>query len=272
MKLAQVETSPNILCIGESGRGKTEMVASFCKIAPTVVLTADRRGLDTLRKHKDLDPEIELAENWDDPWQLYDRLSAHTKTFRILCLDDLGALQDVISRKIQGQARGRDEERMRSDARERLIRTQLMTGGRRLAQAQWGELDVAMNNFLSEVMALPYRIIVVTVLEDVRQHPRTGETQVYPLLMGGIRDDLMARFSLVVNLFTEEDENKDLLFCMSCRPHPRLPNKTRYGEPRTWINPSALKLIAHINRKEDTTDVETPLEQRVGNGGLKHGR
>lgn len=269
MKLADVQTVPAILLIGESGRGKTEMVASFCELAPTVVLTADRRGLDTLKKHKGIEPEVELAEDWNDPWQLYDRISAHAKAFRILCLDDLGALQDIISRKIQGQARGRDEERMRSDARERLVRTQLLTGGRRLQQNQWGELDVALNNFLAEIMALPFKIIAVTVLEDIRDHPRTGVAQVYPLLMGGIRDDLMARFSLVTNLFTHDEEGKTL-YCMSCRPHPRLPNKTRYGEPRTWTEPNASKLLAHINGKEDMA--ESPLEQKIGNGSLRQDR
>lgn len=271
MKLQDIKSNPNVLAIGESGKGKTQLIASFCELAPTLVLTADRRGLDTLRKYRGIEPDIELAEDWADPWSLYDVVNSQAKTHQILALDDLGALQDVIGRSIQGHSRGRDEERQRSDQRERAIRGQLMSGGRRLQQSQWGELDIAINSFLGEVMALPYRLCIVTVLEDVREHPRTGAAQVYPNLAGAIRDDLMARFSLVVNLFTEK-QGEEVLYVMSCRPHPRLPNKTRYGEPRTWVNPVAARLMRHINGAETKEDQETPLERQIGSGMLREAR
>lgn len=268
MRLTEVKASPNILVIGESGKGKTHLLGTFCQVAPTVVLTADGRGLSTLKKFEGIEPEIELADSWNDPWSLYDRLSSHTKTHRILCLDDLGALQDIVGRSIQGHSRGQNEERMRSDQRDRLVRGQLMAGGRRLEQRQWGELDIAINSFLGEIMELPYRLVVVTVLEDIRDHPRTGLTQVYPNLAGAIRDDLMARFSLVLNLFTQEEEGQ-IVYVASCRPHPRLPNKTRFGEPRTWIDPDGQKLLAHIAGRDGKEGEETPLEKKIGAGLIR---
>lgn len=268
MKLRDVAAAANMLLIGESGRGKTYQLGLLSQLAPSVLLTADRRGLDTIRRFSDAEPEIELAESWSDPWALYDRLSAHSSAYRMLLLDDLGALQDVIGLSIQKHARGRDEERQRSDVREKAIRGQLLAGGRRLQQSQWGELDIAMNAFLTELLLLPYKLIAVTVLEDVREHPRTGAAQVYPNLVGGIRNDLTARFSLVANLFIHEEDGRSL-YCMSCRPHSRLPNKSRYGVPRTWINPTPERVLRYINGNEGKGDEETPQEQRVGSGALQ---
>ena len=269
MKLSEISRPPAILAISESGKGKTRLVGSFAQLMPTVILTADRTGLDTLEgwSWPAGEPEYILVDDWKDPWTVYDKVAELAKTKKYLAIDDLGKIQKVIERELRGHARGKDEERMRADVREKTIRQSMLEGGRRLAINQWGELDIALNSFLDEVLKLPFALTVVTVLEETRTHPRTDDIHVYPNLVGGIRDDLNARFSLVLNLFNTELKEK-MVWAASCRPHPRLPNKTRYGEPRTWIDPTAPRIMRHVLRKEVTADKETDDEKAVGSGSV----
>lgn len=269
MKLEAIQRPPNALLIGESGRGKTRFLGSLAQLVPTVLVTADRRGLDTLGHLSDLQLEVELVEDWVDPWALLEKLRGYTKSHKALAIDDFGAQQSVIERKIKMQPFGQVEERMRSDERDKTTRSALLRGQRKLAQPQWGEMATALDSFLFEALALPFGLVVVTVLEDVRRHPRTGEDQVYPALDGKMREELAARFSFVGNLFLADGDGKTH-WAMSCRPHPRLPNKTRYGTPRTWIDPDATKLMAHINRREEIA--ETPLERQIGAGEIKEAK
>ena len=265
MKLSEVKTRPSICVLGEPGSGKTSLIGSFCELLPTVVVTSDLQGIDTLKTMR-VDAEIIYIDDWTRCWFAYqDIQKALAKGYRVIALDDFGASQDQIKNKAQMMPRG-DEARLSIEKRSLQIRESLMKGDRRLLGPQWGEVAVAAEAFLTEVAALPAQIFIATIIEDLRESPRTGLEHIYPSLQGRIRFSILARFSLVVEAFKAQDQAKVSRYCLTCREHVKLPTKTRYGQGRTWVDPTASKLLAHINRKEEGDYAETKLEQFIGTG------
>jgi energy-coupling factor transporter ATP-binding protein EcfA2 len=50
MKLNEIPQNRTILVMGNSGTGKTTLCGTLAQIVPTVIVTADRKELETLRK------------------------------------------------------------------------------------------------------------------------------------------------------------------------------------------------------------------------------
>jgi len=120
-----------------------------------------------------------------------------------------------------------------------------------------------MENFLFEVLKLPFKVKVVTVLEDKATNPRDGTEHIYPALQGGLRTSILARFGLVAETFVSYDSQNKPLYCCHCHSHPRIETKTRYSAGRAWINPTAQKLVNHIKGGDN---VETEMEKKIGSG------
>ena len=260
VKLSEVKTDKRILCIGGSGTGKTHFCGTLAEVLPTLIVTADAGGLNTL-KAMGIDTNIILIEDWSKVWEYFTEIAKASQDYPAIALDDFGSIQEVGVDKIELSPRTYAEDKMTKRELELQIRQQLLLGERKLQIQQWGGLSVAMNSFLAEVNNLPFAAKLVTCLEGTAKNPRTGEEHIYPSILGGLRTTMSAKFSLVASSFiTSLDGN--LYYCLSCRSHPRMETKNRYGEGFTIINPSMAKLLARINNK----DKETTLEKRIGMG------
>lgn len=267
MKLTDMPDNPwHILVMGGPKTGKTQLIGSLCQLVPTVVVTADPIGLDTLRSMH-VDPEVILLDDWGKAYEAYERLEALAKTHRAIALDDLGSSQAKIRTRILHQPQGKDEYKLGRNELGQQIDRQLMLGGRRLQLQGYGAMATGMNTFMEAFLRLPYRIKVITVLEELREHPRSGENHLFPALEGSLRYELPARFSLVSSLWLHQVDGTTY-FCGTTRPHPHIPTGTRYGAPRTWINPDMSKLLKSIQGKEEVADQETKVEQAIGTGLL----
>jgi hypothetical protein len=262
MKLSETQADWSWLLLGGSGSGKTHFGGTLCQAMPTLVVTADPSGLETLRT-MGIDTEVVLIDDWVDSWKHYEEIAKAAESYAAVFIDDLGSVQNKIRDKVNRSARGQREESMRANDLTAMTRQQLMRGERRLAIQQWGEMATALDAFLAEVLKLPFRVTVMTVTEELRQHPRTGEDHLFPSLQGSIRNDLTAKFSLVCNTFVHQEKDGTVHWCMTSRPHSKIPTKDRYGIPRTWLDPSATKLVGHIKGEEEP---ETNLESRIGTG------
>lgn len=275
MKLSEVERPPRLLIVGAGGTRKTAFIGTLAAMLPTVVVTSDPAGLETIRSNfpevaENL--EVELLESWGEAWNVYERLAgyARDKKFKALALDDYGASQALTISKILSSPRGKDEERMRGDDLAKRVMQQRIAGFRKLqGQPQWGELGTASGSFLEFVLALPFGVEVVTVREDIRAHPRDGEASVYPALMGALRDDVDAYFQVVANTFLDRDGDGRTLFVMTTRPHPRMANKNRYAVGRTWVDPTFERVFRNLRHTERKEDEESALERRIGAGRFK---
>jgi hypothetical protein len=263
MKLPELPPEKNILVMAESGKGKTHLVGTLAEIMPTVVVTADPAGLETLRKMS-LKPETEILtiSDWGDIWQHYKQIARLSQSMAALALDDFGALQIAARHHIERVPRA--EEIKRTGDVDTAIREQLMLGQRRMQIQQWGEIWIALESFLHEVLKLPYKVRLVTVLEGKAINPRTGEEHIYPDLQGQMRSSLLARFSLVAEAFINFGKEGKGIFCLHSRPHPRIETKDRFQSGgRTWVNPTAAKLLLHITGGDEQ---ETEQEKKIGAG------
>lgn len=270
MKLGEVRGSTRVAALGDSGTGKTRLVGLLCALVPTVVVTADPEGLDTLVGMGAIPAEVVLLQDWDNIWDYHGAILASLKNgAKAVALDDFGAAQREMRRKIELQARSFSEEKLATPAREEMIRQQLLQGDRKLLLQHYGELAGAAENWLYEFIRLPAPLKLMTMLTEVRDNPRSGEDYLFPNLMGNIRYDILALFSLVLNTFIAYREGK-AHFAITSRPHPRIATKDRYGVPRTWAgdfrDPTMERIYLHILRQEGDSDRETALELAIGVG------
>lgn len=265
-KLSEIEQPKNILVMGSSGTGKTRFCGTLAQLVPTVIVTGDVAGLTTLRQ-LDILPETEIVpiEDWKKCWSYFlNDIKPRANDYAALAIDDLGGLEVKIRQKINLEAKGYREEQMSPTEREVKIREQLMLGERKFSQPDWGESWVALSNFLSECLKLPFRVKLVTVLEGTARNPRTGDDHIYPALQKASRQEILARFSLVGELFIAYDKEDKPRYCLHSRPHPKIETKDRFLEGgRTWVNPTMPKVLAHINYKGEP---ETDTEKKIGTG------
>lgn len=264
MKLKDIQRDKRLLFLGGSKTGKTRLLGTLCQAVPTLFVTGDRNGLDTLEA-MGVDPEIFLIEDWRNVWDAWLAIKNAAPSFKALAVDDLGSIQRAAKHKIETSGRGAAEERMPPAERLAAIQRQLMQGDRRLIMSQWGELAISMDTFLEALLNLPIPVKAVTVLEELREHPRSGAEYLFPNLDGSIRYDLMAHFSFIGSTFVLSDQAQ-ASYWLTTRPHARIATGERYGTPRTWENPTMLRVLKHINRAEGPEDAETPRERAVGVG------
>ena len=261
MKLTDIDEQYTVGVLGDPKTGKTHLIGTLCKLMPTVVVTADADGLSTL-KSMNVGAEVILVSDWLDIWARLDEITRLAKDFKAIALDDFGSLQDAAVTKVERVPRSDREARMPPADRVTYIRQQILEGNRKLQLQQYGEITAASDAFLYEFMRLPYRLKVITMLSQVREHPRTGKDHIYPNTTGAIRDELLARFSLIVNSFIAEYRGQ-VHYCLTCKPHPRIPTNTRYGVGRTWVDPDFTALLTHMQRKEEA---ESATEKAIGTG------
>ena len=260
MKLSEVKVDRRILVQGRGGTGKTTIIGTLCKLLPTLVVTCDANGLDTLR-HMGVDPEVVLMHDWKNCWDDFKKIAEASSRCRAVAIDDFGSVQTTARRKIEQMPRGWDEEHAKNLGP--AVKQQLMRGERRMQMQDWGGMWVAMETFLYEVLALPYAVKLVTVLEAPDKDPRTGEMRLFPQLQGAIQNTLSPRFSLVAESFIAEHDDKTY-YCLSCRSHPKIETKTRFSEAgRTWVNPDMTRVLAYCGGKGG---VESKLESDIGIG------
>jgi len=259
MKLSEMPRDKRVLVQGGSGTGKTTIIGTLCKLVPTLLVTSDKEGLETLAT-MGIDPEVVYLDDWMNCWDKYAEIVKAIPNFKALAIDDFGATQVVARNKIERMPRGYKEEQDR-DFRT-TVRRELMRGERTMEMRDWGKMWVAMENFLSAVLTLPPTIKLVTVLESPDDDPRTGKMRLYPNLQGAIRHSLPARFSLVAEAFLAEHKEK-LYYCLSSKPHPKVATKDRYGHGRTWIDPNMADVLAYINGKGGE---ENEVEKAIGTG------
>jgi len=256
MKLKDIDTTRKILIIGASGTGKTTIVGTLCKLMPTLVVTADKEGLDTLRT-MGLNPDVLVVSDWKHVWDYFQEIKEASEDHLAIAFDDFGSIQTTTRRKIEQMPIGRGEEKAANPDE---IKRQLMRGERRMQIRQWGELWVATESFLYEVLDLPYSVKLFTVLEGAAENPRDGQEHIYPQLIGQTRTTLPARFSLVAESFITEREGK-LYYCLSSKSHPKVETKDRYGSGRTWINPDMKEILLYTAGKGGA---ETEVESKLG--------
>jgi len=248
-----------VLVQGQSGTGKTTIIGTLCKLVPTLLITSDKEGLETLAT-MGIDPEVIYMDDWMKCWDYYTEIVKAVPNFKAIALDDFGATQITARQKIERMPRGYKEEQDRDF--KTTVRRELMRGERAMEMRDWGKMWVALENFLSAVLALPPTIKLVTVLESPGKDPRTDELRLYPNLQGAIRHSLPARFSLVAEAFLTEHKEV-LYYCLSSKPHPRVATKDRYGKGRTWVDPNMANILAYLNGKGGE---ENEVEKAIGTG------
>ena len=266
MKLIDLKPRPTVAVLGEAGSGKTYLLGTLCQLLPTIVLSSDLDGLDTLIKMKAEPVEIIHITDWRNAWDYLDTVKeALQHGVRAIAVDDFGSSQETIRRKAMMMPRSRDEERMKPADREASLRRAFLLGDRRLQFQGWQEVAESGRDFIWELRQLPYQYLMVNMLEGLRQHPRTGEDHLFPELDGRLRETILARFSVVLELFYQHHRGQEY-WCGTTRAHPRTSAKDRVGTPRTWTSPTAAKLLVHIMGKEAAIDAETETERQIGVG------
>ncbi len=266
MKLSDIEQPKNILVMGGSGSGKTRLIGTLLELMPkTLVVTADPQGLETLTT-MGLNPEVILLGEWTKIWDSFKQIVALSKDMDCIAIDDFGAVQKSVEHKVILGPRGYYDEKMVKSKGiaefQRKAKEDMLLGERRMQIQQWGELFIALEAFTSEVLKLPYKVKMFTTLEGVAKNPRTQEDHIYPSLSGQVRTTFPARFSLVAEMFLSNLDSKTH-YCMTCRSHPRIETKSRFGAGRTWVNPDMTRVLAYVNRKGAE---ESELETRIGTG------
>ena len=261
MKLSELELRKNILVQGWNGVGKTTFIGTLCELVPTLVITSDVDGLETLAS-RGIDPDVIVLDDWVKCWDKFTEIQRLSKNYKAIAIDDFGATQAAARHKIEKTPRGYAEEKTGMSKLIPQITAELMRGERRLQMQDWGGMWIAMETFLYEVLSLSPVIKLVTVLESPEDDPRTGEMKLMPNLQGAIRYSLPARFSLVAEAFIAEHKDK-YYYCLSSKSHPRVATKDRYGKGRTWVNPTMQNVLSYINKKGKE---ETDEEKAIGIG------
>jgi hypothetical protein len=265
-KLNEIQTDKRFLITGASGSGKTNLIGTIACMLPTVIAYHDANGIKDTLETMPILPETEFIfiEGWHNIWQYYDQIKQASEKYKVIALDDFGAIQEVAKDKIELEPRSKFEDTAQSKDRNTFrstLKEQIMLGERVLQLQQYGSLYVSVNEFLVNILALNYPIKIVTCLERKEKNPRTGEDHLYPAIVGQIGDSLPAKFSMVLETFTAAIDNK-AVFCATCKAHPRLETKWRGHDGFTMINPSFEKILARMNGKES----ETKQEEKIGFG------
>jgi energy-coupling factor transporter ATP-binding protein EcfA2 len=265
VKLDEIQPDMKFLVMGQSGTGKTHLVGTLAELMPTVIVTADIKGLTTLKRMQ-VKPETEIIRitDWDNIWSDYQAISSLSKDYLALAIDDLSRLEELSRDRVEYMPRTAAESRMSKTEFQAYIREQLMLGDRSFRPYDWGITFLGMDNFLNDCLKLPYKVILLTCLESEYIHQRTGQPHIYPALQKATRDVIHARVSEVYETFIAYDSHNKPIYCAHCHPHPKIQTKTRQGNGRTWINPTMQKFINHVVGGKD--DVETELEKRIGVG------
>ena len=269
MKLSEVVQPKNILVMGSSGSGKTHLIGTLVELMPkTLVVTSDPRGLETITSMGH-NPEVILIEDWKDIWKCFAQIVVASKEYQGIAIDDFGSMQKMAERKVILAPKGWADDKVIKDKGvtefNRKAREELLLGERRMQIQQWGELFTALESFTAEVLKLPFKVKLFTTLEGVAKNPRTQDDHIYPQLSGQVRTTFPARFSLVAETFIStlgKDDSRSY-YCLTCRNHPRIETKSRFGEGRTWIDPTIAKVLAYINHKGQ---LETEDEKKIGTG------
>lgn len=265
MKLSELEMKPSkILICGESGSGKTFLAGTMARVLPTLFITSDISGLDTLRAMK-VDPDVVLLREWTDVWTAYLDIKKNIGRYKAVAVDDLSKIQETGAAKILRQPLKGEQ-----GATIAQLEKEIMYGERYIGSdakhdrygSQWQQLYTLLSAFVDSVLKLPVDYIMVTAIEDEATNPRTGEPSLYPDLAGGMRKSLAARFSLVCSSFVATVDGKTR-FALTCLPHPRMETKSRFGKARTWVDPSFSRLVDHILNVESP---ESPEEVALGYG------
>lgn len=259
MKLSEITREKRILVQGSSGTGKTTIIGTLCKLCPTLLITSDKEGLETLAT-MGIDPEVIYMEDWKNCWDYYTQVVKLVAGYKAIAIDDFGATQATARRKIEKMPKGYKEEQDKKFTT--TARMELMRGERRLQLQDWGSMWVAIEAFLYEILALPLAVKLVTVLEAPDKDPRTGDLCLYPNLQGAIRHSLPARFSLVAESFIHEHKGNNY-YCLTSKSHPRVATKDRYGQGRTWVDPDMSRILAYLNRQGGE---ESVIERIIGAG------
>jgi hypothetical protein len=269
MKLDSLKLDKRILVIGSSGTGKTRLCGTLCKVLPTLLVTGDANGLETIRT-MNLNPEVIFIDDWKQSWDYFKAIKEASSRCVALAIDDFGSIQLASRQKIERMPAGYREEKSQQAHPaefEENTRRELMAGERRMQIQQWGELWIALESFLYEVLALPYAAKLVTVLEGVAENPRDNQDHIYPALQGQARTTIPARFSLVAEAFIARQEGKQY-YCLTSRGHEKIETKDRFSTTggRTWVNPDAAELLQYCEHRGTS---ETPLELKIGTGLLE---
>ena len=266
MKLSEVKREKRVLVLGAGGVGKTHLVGTLCEIIPTLVVTADPNGLETIASVMRLDPEVILIEDWRKCYDYYSLIAkeASSGKYKAIALDDFGSAQESLRHKLEQMPRGKSEEYAARTGKEfeKQVKRELLLGERRLHIDQWGSMWIGLETFLGDVLSLPFDVKLVTVLEGEAENPRDGLDHIYPNLQGAIRYSISARFGLVAEAFIASVDGTTE-YALTCRSHPKIETKSRYGDGRTWVNPTMLDVLAYIAGKSTG---ESDVEKKIGVG------
>lgn len=267
MKLSEIEIKKRVLIQGASGTGKTRLLGTCCEVLPSVFITADPDGVETLRSMNIL-PETEffLLSDWSSVWSWVESIEKHVydKKPQAILLDDMTVFQDKALISGFFTPKSAEERKLNASAFKEMVKREMIQGNRRLEQQARGNANTGIDSVLRTVFDLPAPIKMVTVLESAREHPRSGQDHLFPLLEGGLREELASRFSLVINTFVAQ-YGSAMYYCATSRPNARIETKDRFGNPRTWVWPTAAALIQHMNRKEEP---ENDIERAIGIGAI----
>lgn len=261
MELSQIEFDRNVMVMGASGTGKTHLIGTLCQLLPTLVITSDKNGLETLLNMNASPQNIVLIEDWRRCWDYLQNIEKSLRQCLALAIDDFGSVQTAAKRKIELMPANWKEERIPLLEFTIEARRRLLLGERQMQLRQWGKLWTAIESFLIEILSLPFKVRLLTTLETTVNDPRTGDEVIVPALVGQARTSIPAKFSLVAEAFVSEIDSQRL-FCLSSEPHPRVETKDRYAG-RVWINPTAKRLLQHMS-KDKQEEVESEIERRVG--------
>jgi len=262
MKLSEIPRDKRVLVIGGSGTGKSHLIGTLCQLLPTLVVTSDPETLDTIAS-MGLDPDVVLIEDWRKIQEYEQTIARLSPSFPAIAIDDIGSLQTVAKAKVLYMPRsaGESQAARKYQAFQEQVKRELLLGerGLRFQSGDWPSIFAAMETLLMDILDMPFKVKLVTALESVMKSPRDGQDRLYPALDGQLRTVISSHFSLVGELFIEESSG----YCATCRSHPKIETKSRYGKGRTWVNPDMAEILAYMNGKGKE---ETDEEHKIGTG------
>lgn len=299
-RLSEIPRPRKILLTGEPKVGKTTILGNFCQLFgdKALYVSTDVSGPNTL-SGMGLDPETVPINSWEDMPKALSQIAKAMQSRSVLLVDDLTHFQEQDKLDItfdpQDYAERDILKTSGKEALEASIGRKVLVDGRKWEQGMWGELDLSFSYTIHELQHIPQaRIIVMTTLLREARHTRSNEIVLFPNLDGSIRNELLARFDMVVHLFrhTSEQDSKDY-HCMTTRGkgnHQIAGDRFNPGErARTWVNMerqnAAVKLLSHaLNARVDVgfdavldvlladsqhkyaSQPETALEKAIGVG------
>lgn len=273
MKLDQALGPPRMLLTGRPGSGKTHFAGSLAHIAPTLLITANQPGLQTLASmNVDHNLEVEFLEDWGKIWSIYNLIIKGAATYKFLVVDDFSVMQAVKRYQIESRPRSSNERKLAGSASpqdrtnlEELIQKQRLQGERGLNDWRlWDELSQGTANFCRDILRIPYQFQVWTLWENVRAEPTTSETRIFAWLQGAFRDIIAGHFTLVAEADNQVVDNR-LYWYINAFSSPHNQNNDRYFGGTLWENPDALKVLSYIAGKEvrELTAIEKTIRDTI---------